>query len=53
MLLCAKHHKGVHADCLADHRRSYFTKLIVAIVRQVMTYRRGKGNPVGFAKALR
>ena len=28
------------------HRRSYFTKLIVAIVRQAMTYRRGKGNPL-------
>lgn len=26
-----------------EHRRSYFTKLIVAIVRQAMTYRRG--NP--------
>ncbi|MER2534385.1 MAG: restriction endonuclease [Rhizobiaceae bacterium] len=29
-----------------EHRRSYFTKLIVAIVRQAMTYRRGKGNPL-------
>lgn len=29
-----------------DHRRSDFTKLIVAIVRQAMTYRRGKGNPL-------
>lgn len=29
-----------------DRRRSSFTKLIVAIVRQAMTYRRGKGNPL-------
>lgn len=29
-----------------EHRRSHFTKLIVAIVRQAMTYRRGKGNPL-------
>lgn len=29
-----------------EHRRSCFTKLIVAIVRQAMTYRRGKGNPL-------
>ena len=29
-----------------EHRRSYFTKLVVAIVRQAMTYRRGKGNPL-------
>jgi len=29
-----------------DQRRSHFTKLIVAIVRQAMTYRRGKGNPL-------
>lgn len=29
-----------------EHRRSYFTKLIIAIVRQAMTYRRGKGNPL-------
>ena len=29
-----------------EHRRSYFTKLIVTIVRQAMTYRRGKGNPL-------
>lgn len=29
-----------------DHRRSDFTKLIMAIVRQAMTYRRGKGNPL-------
>jgi hypothetical protein len=27
-----------------EQRRSCFTKLIVAIVRQAMTYRRGKGN---------
>lgn len=29
-----------------EQRRSLFTKLIVAIVRQAMTYRRGKGNPL-------
>lgn len=29
-----------------EHRRSYFTKLVIAIVRQAMTYRRGKGNPL-------
>lgn len=29
-----------------EQRRSCFTKLIVAIVRQAMTYRRGKGNPL-------
>ncbi len=29
-----------------EHRRPCFTKLIVAIVRQAMTYRRGKGNPL-------
>ncbi len=29
-----------------EHRRASFTKLILAIVRQAMTYRRGKGNPV-------
>lgn len=29
-----------------DLRRSHFTKLIIAIVRQAMTYRRGKGNPL-------
>jgi hypothetical protein len=29
-----------------EHRRSYFTKLIIAIVRQAMTYRRGKGDPL-------
>jgi Restriction endonuclease len=29
-----------------EHRRSHFTMLIVAIVRQTMTYRRGNGNPL-------
>lgn len=29
-----------------EQRRSSFSKLIVAIVRQAMTYRRGKGNPL-------
>ncbi|MCK1721619.1 restriction endonuclease [Bradyrhizobium sp. 141] len=29
-----------------EQRRLCFTKLIVAIVRQAMTYRRGKGNPL-------
>lgn len=29
-----------------EQRRSYFTKLIVALVRQAMTYRRGKNNPL-------
>ncbi len=29
-----------------EQRRSCFTKLIVALVRQAMTYRRGKGNPL-------
>jgi hypothetical protein len=29
-----------------EQRRSCFTKLIVMIVRQAMTYRRGKGNPL-------
>ena len=29
-----------------ERRRHLFTKLIVAIVRQAMTYRRGKGNPL-------
>ena len=29
-----------------EQRRSSFTKLILAIVRQAMTYRRGKGNPL-------
>lgn len=29
-----------------EHRRHCFTKLIVAIVRQAITYRRGKGSPL-------
>jgi hypothetical protein len=29
-----------------EHRREHFTKLVVAVVRQAMTYRRGKGNPL-------
>jgi hypothetical protein len=29
-----------------EHRRSHFTKLILTIVRQAMTYRRGKNNPL-------
>jgi Restriction endonuclease len=29
-----------------EHRRHLFTKLILAIVRQAMTYRRGKGSPL-------
>lgn len=29
-----------------EQRRALFTKLIVAIVRQAMTYRRGKGSPL-------
>ncbi len=29
-----------------EHRRHLFTKLILAIVRQAMTYRRGKRNPL-------
>lgn len=29
-----------------ERRRSSFTKLIIAIVRQAMTYRRGKGDPL-------
>jgi hypothetical protein len=33
-----------------EQRRSHFTKLIVAIVRQAMTYRRGKGNPLSRAE---
>jgi hypothetical protein len=33
-----------------EQRRSNFTKLIVAIVRQAMTYRRGKGNPLSRAE---
>ena len=30
-----------------ERRRHLFTKLIMTIVRQAMTYRRGKGNPLG------
>jgi hypothetical protein len=33
-----------------EHRRFHFTKLIVVIVRQAMTYRRGKGNPLSRAE---
>jgi len=33
-----------------EQRRSHFTKLIVSIVRQAMTYRRGKGNPLSRAE---
>jgi hypothetical protein len=33
-----------------EQRRSNFTKLMVAIVRQAMTYRRGKGNPLSRAE---
>ena len=33
-----------------EGRRSLFTQLIVAIVRQAMTYRRGKGNPLSRAE---
>ncbi len=33
-----------------EQRRSLFTKLIVAIVRQAMTYRRGKGHPLSRAE---
>lgn len=29
-----------------EQRRSHFTKLVMVIVRQAMTYRRGKGNPL-------
>lgn len=29
-----------------EHRRHLFTTLVMAIVRQAMTYRRGKGNPL-------
>ena len=29
-----------------EHRRHLFTKLVLTIVRQSMTYRRGKGNPL-------
>jgi hypothetical protein len=33
-----------------EHRRHLFTKLIMLIVRQAMTYRRGKGNPLSRAE---
>ena len=33
-----------------EQRRSLFTKLIIAIVRQAMTYRRGKGKPLSRAE---
>ena len=33
-----------------EQRRLLFTKLIIAIVRQAMTYRRGKGNPLSRAE---
>jgi restriction endonuclease Mrr len=33
-----------------ENRRSHFTKLIVAIVRQAMSYRRGKGTPLNRAE---
>lgn len=33
-----------------EHRRTHFTKLIIAIVRQAMTYRRGKGDPLSRAE---
>lgn len=36
-----------------EQRRSCFAKLIVAIVRQSMTYRRGKGNPLTRAEVDR
>jgi hypothetical protein len=29
-----------------EHRRHLFTKLVMTIVRQAMTYRRGRGNPL-------
>jgi len=29
-----------------EHRRHLFTKLVLVIVRQAMTYRRGKGSPL-------
>ena len=37
---------GLRCGATLDHRRSHFTKLITVIVRQAMTYRRGKGNPL-------
>lgn len=36
-----------------EHRRHLFTKLIQSIVRQAMTYRRGKGNPLTRAEVDR
>jgi hypothetical protein len=36
-----------------EQRRSLFTKLIMAIVRQSMTYRRGKGTPLSREVSLR
>lgn len=36
-----------------EHRRSCFTKLVVAIVRQAMTYRSGKGHPLTRAEIER
>ena len=33
-------------SCTLEHRRHRFTALILAIVRQSMTWRRGKGNPL-------
>jgi hypothetical protein len=33
-----------------EQRRSHFTKLILAIVRQAMTYRRGKSDPLSRAE---
>jgi hypothetical protein len=36
-----------------EHRRHLFTKLILSIVRQAMTYRRGKGNPLTRAEVDR
>jgi hypothetical protein len=35
-----------------EQRRSCLTKLIVTIVRQAMTYRRGKGNPQNCGMSL-
>src|SRR3954471_17504360 len=29
-----------------EHRRHLFTKLVLVVVRQAMTYRRGKGSPL-------
>ncbi|MDX8469791.1 restriction endonuclease [Mesorhizobium sp. VK25A] len=36
-----------------ERRRHLFTKLIMSIVRQAMTYRRGKGNPLTRAEVER